>query len=240
MAAPFRAPHTRFNAAVTRARTIAYTELDLEEIKKIKNRFDVTVNDVVMALCSGVLRRFLLERDQLPDTSLVATVPVSVHDRSDRPGRNQLSALFTRLETQIADPVERLRAIARDNSVAKEHSSAMGPTLLLDWAQFAARMLFASALRLYTVTGLARLPIHNLVVSNVPGPQVPLFFLGCRVHAMYPLGPVFHGTGLNITAISLTGKLDIGIIACRELVPDVWRLADGFETALKELLDAAA
>jgi diacylglycerol O-acyltransferase / wax synthase len=240
MAVPFRAPRTLFNDAVTCARTIAFTELDLEEIKRVKNRFDVTVNDVVMALCSGVLRRFLLERDQLPDTSLVATVPVSVHDQSDRPGRNQLSALFTRLETQIADPAQRLRAIARDNSLAKEHSSAIGATLLLDWAQFAARMLFAAALRLYTASGLTRLPIHNVVVSNVPGPQVRLFFLGCRVHAMYPLGPVFHGTGLNITAMSLTGKLDIGIIACRELVPDVWCLADGFETALKELLETAA
>jgi WS/DGAT/MGAT family acyltransferase len=240
MAVPFRAPRTEFNDAITRARTIAYTELDLDDIKKVKNRFAVTVNDVVMALCSGVLRRFLLERGQLPDMSLVATVPVSVHDRSDRPGRNQLSALFARLETQIADPVERLLAIARVNSAAKEHSSAIGPTLLLDWAQFAARMLMTPFLRFYTGSGLARRPIHNVVISNVPGPQVPLYFLGCRVHAMYPLGPVFHGAGLNITAMSLTGKLDIGIIACRDLVPDVWRLADEFETALKELLDATA
>ncbi|HUM00336.1 MAG TPA: WS/DGAT domain-containing protein, partial [Mycobacterium sp.] len=240
MAVPFRAPRTLFNDAVTRGRTIAYTELDLEDIKTVKNRFNVTVNDVVMALCSGVLRRFLLDRNQLPDTSLVATVPVSVHGQSDRPGRNQLSALFTRLETQIVDPAERLRAIARVNSVAKEHSSAIGATLLLDWAQFAARTLFAPVLRLYAGTGLARLPIHNVVISNVPGPQVPLYFLGCRVHAMYPLGPVFHGSGLNITAMSLTGRLDIGIIACRDLVPGVWRLADEFETALKELLDAAA
>jgi WS/DGAT/MGAT family acyltransferase len=240
MAIPFRAPRTRFNDAITRARTVSYAELDLDDIKKVKDRFGVTVNDVVTALCSGVLRRFLLERDQLPEASLVATMPVSVHDQSDRPGRNQLSALFTRLETQIADPAERLRAVARDNSVAKEHNAAMGATLLLDWAQFAARMLLASGLRLYTVTGLARRPIHNVVVSNVPGPQVPLYFLGCRVLAMYPLGPVFHGTGLNITVISLTGKLHIGITACRGLVPDVWRLADGFETALKELLDATA
>lgn len=240
MAVPFRAPHTPFNDAVTCARTIAYTVLDLEDIKKVKNRFAVTVNDVVMALCSGVLRRFLLESGQLPDTSLVATVPVSVHDKSGRPGRNQLSALFTRLETQIADPAERLRAIARVNSVAKEHSSAIGATLLLDWAQFAARTLFAPALRFYTGTGLAQRPIHNVVISNVPGPQVPLYFLGCQVNAMYPLGPVFHGAGLNITAMSLTGKLDIGVIACRELAPDVWRLADEFETALKELLEATA
>jgi diacylglycerol O-acyltransferase / wax synthase len=237
MAVPFRAPRTRFNDAVTRGRTVAYAELDLDDVKRVKNRFAVTVNDVVVALCAGVLRRFLLERGQLPDTSLVATVPVSVHDKSDRPGRNQLSALFTRLETQITDPAQRLRAIARDNSAAKEHSSAMGATLLLDWAQFAARTLFAPAMRLYTGTGLARRPIHNVVISNVPGPQVPLYFLGCRVHAMYPLGPVFHGTGLNITVMSLTGKVGIGIIACRELVPEVWRLADGFENALKELLD---
>jgi len=240
MAVPFRAPRTPFNDAVTRRRTVAYTELDLEDIKKVKNRFNVTVNDVVMALCSSVLRRFLLDRGQLPDTSLVATVPVSVHDKSDRPGRNQLSALFTRLETQIADPAERLRAIERVNSVAKEHSSAIGAMLLLDWAQFGARALLAPALRLYTSTGLVRRPVHNVVISNVPGPQVPLYFLGCRVHAMYPLGPVVHGTGLNITAMSLTGKLGVGIIACWELVSDVWRLADEFETALKELLDATA
>jgi diacylglycerol O-acyltransferase / wax synthase len=240
MAVPFRAPRTPFNDAVTCRRAVAYTELDLEDIKKVKNRFNVTVNDVVMALCSSVLRRFLLDGSQLPDTSLVATVPVSVHDKSDRPGRNQLSALFTRLETQIADPAERLRAIERINSVAKEHSSAIGATLLLDWAQFGARALFAPAMRLYISTGLVRRPVHNVVISNVPGPQVPLYFLGCRVHAMYPLGPVFHGTGLNITAMSLTGKLDMGIIACRELVSDVWRVADEFETALKELLDATA
>jgi diacylglycerol O-acyltransferase len=239
MAPPFRAPRTPFNDAITRSRNIAYASLNLDDIKQVKNRFNVTVNDVVMALCSGALRRFLLDRDQLPDTSLVATVPVSVHDKCDRPGNNQVSALFTRLQTQIADPVERLRAIAQDNLAAKEHSSAIGATLLLDWAQFAARALFAPAMWLYTRTGLARLPIHNLVISNVPGPQVPLYFLGCRLDAIYPLGPVFHGTGLNITVMSLTGNLDVGIVACRELVPDVWPLVDEFETELKGLVAAA-
>ena len=238
MAAPFRAPRTPFNDAITRRRSIAYAELDLDDIKKVKNGFNVTVNDVVMALCAGVLRRFLLDRDQLPDTSLVATVPVSVHDKSDRPGRNQLSALFIRLQTQIADPAQRLRAIAHATAMAKEHSAAIGATLLLDWAQFAARALLASAVRLYASSGLTRRPIHNLVISNVPGPQIPLYFLGCRVNAMYPLGPIVYGSGLNITVMSLTGKLHVGITSCRELVPDVWELADDFDVALQELLAA--
>jgi WS/DGAT/MGAT family acyltransferase len=238
MAAPFQAPRTPFNHAITRRRIVAYAELDLDDIKKVKNRFNVTINDVVMALCAGVLRRFLLDRGQLPEISLVATVPVSVHDKSDRPGRNQLSALFTRLQTQIANPAERLRAIAHATAVAKEHSAAIGATLLLDWAQFATRTLLASVVRLYASTGLTRRPIHNVVISNVPGPQIPLYFLGCEVNAMYPLGPVFHGTGLNITVMSLTGRLDVGITSCWELLPDVWELADEFEVALQELLAA--
>ena len=238
MALPFAAPRTRFNDAVTRRRSIAYAELDLADIKTVKNRFGVTINDVVMALCSGVLRRYLLARGELPATSLVATVPVSVRETSGRPGRNQLSVLFTRLQTHIADPAERLRAIALRNAAAKDHSSAIGATLLLDWAPFAARTLVAPVVQLYARSGLVRRPVHNVVISNVPGPQIPLHFMGCRLAAMYPFGPVFHGTGLNITVMSLTGKLDIGIIACKELLPDLWQLADDFEAALKELLDA--
>jgi len=240
MAAPFRAPRTPFNNSITRRRNIAYAGLDLDDIRTIKNRFNVTVNDVVMALCAGVLRKFLLDRGQLPDTSLVATVPVSVHQKSDRPGRNQLTTLFSRLQTQIADPAGRLRAIAQANEVAKEHSAAIGATLLLDWAQFAVWALLAPAVRLCASTVLTRRPVHNLVISNVPGPQVPLYFLGCQVDAMYPLGPIFHGTGLNVTVMSLTGKLHVGINSCWELVPDVWDLADEFEVALQELLTAAA
>jgi diacylglycerol O-acyltransferase / wax synthase len=237
MARPFAAPPTAFNASVTGHRNIALAQLDLEDIKKIKNRFDVKLNDVVMALCAGVLRRFLLDRDELPATTLVAMVPVSVREKSDRPGRNQVSGMFLRLETQIADPAERLRAVARANSVAKEHSSAIGPTLLQDWSQFAAPVL-GVAMRLYAHTRFTESPVYNLVVSNVPGPQARLFFLGSEVKAMYPLGPIFHGSGLNITVMSLTGKLDVGVISCPELLPDLWDLADDFGVALQELLSA--
>jgi WS/DGAT/MGAT family acyltransferase len=237
MAPPFAAPRTAFNASVTSHRNISYAQLDLEDIKKVKDHFDVKVNDVVLALVSGVLRQFLLDRGELPDSSLVAMVPVSVHGKSDRPGRNQVSGMFASLQTHIADPVERIKAIADANSVGKQHSSAISATLLQDWSQFAAPAVFGMAMRAYARTSLTKSrPVHNLVVSNVPGPQVPLYFLGSEVRAMYPLGPIFHGSGLNITVMSLTGKLDVGIISCPELLPDLWELADDFAVGMEELL----
>jgi WS/DGAT/MGAT family acyltransferase len=240
MARPFAAPRTVFNAGITNHRNIAYAQLDLDDIKKVKAHFGVKVNDVVMALVSGVLRQFLFDRGELPDSSLVAMVPVSVHGKSDRPGRNQVSGMFSRLETHIADPAARLQAIAKSNSVAKEHSSAIEATLLQDWSQFAAPAVFGAAMRLFASTRLtSSRPVLNLVVSNVPGPQVPLYFLGCEVTAMYPLGPIFHGSGLNITVMSLNGKLDVGLISCPELLGDLWELADDFAVGMEELLVAA-
>ncbi|MEO6795091.1 MAG: wax ester/triacylglycerol synthase family O-acyltransferase [Mycobacterium sp.] len=239
MAAPFAAPQTAFNANVSKRRNIAYVQLDLDDIKTVKEHFGVKVNDVVMALVAGVLRQFLIDRGELPESSLVAMVPVSVHGKSDRPGRNQVSGMFSRLETQIADPAERLKAISEANSVAKEHSSAIGATLLQDWSQFAAPAVFGAAMRLYARTRLtSSRPVHNLVISNVPGPQVPLYYLGCEITAMYPLGPLFHGSGLNVTVMSLNGRLNIGLISCPELLPDLWELADDFDLGVKELLDA--
>jgi WS/DGAT/MGAT family acyltransferase len=237
MAAPFAAPATRFNTSVTADRNVALAQLNLDDVKRVKDRFDVTINDVVMALCASTLRWFLSDHDELPERSLVAMVPVSVHDRSDRPGHNQLSGMFCRLETHIADPADRLRAIARSDAAAKNHSSAISPTLLQDWAQLAARAVFGGVLRLVADSPLIGNPVHNLIVSNVPGPQATLYFLGCEVDAMYPLGPLFHGCGLNITVMSLDGKLNVGVISCPDLVPDLWRLADDFDVALEELLE---
>jgi diacylglycerol O-acyltransferase len=236
MAPPFAAPPTAFNAALTARRNIAVAELELHDIKTVKNRFGVKVNDVVMALCAGVLRRFLQRRGELPDGSLVAMVPVSVHETSDRPGRNQLSSMFCRLHTDIGDPAERLTAIAEANSVAKDHVSVLGATLVQDWTQFAARTLFGAAMRLYAHSPLPRTPVFNLLISNVPGPQTALYLLGSAVKAVYPLGPIFHGSGLNITVMSLNGKLDIGITSCPDLLPNPWALADEFAVELDTLL----
>jgi diacylglycerol O-acyltransferase / wax synthase len=237
MAAPFAAPATRFNTSVTAERNVALAQLNLDDVKKVKDRFGVTINDVVMALCASTLRWFLSDHGELPEKPLVAMVPVSVHDRSDRPGHNQLSGMFCSLETHIGDPAERLRAIARADVAAKNHSSAISPTLLQDWAQLAARAVFGGVFRLVADSPLIGNPVHNLIVSNVPGPQTTLYFLGCEVDAMYPLGPLFHGCGLNITVMSLDGKLNVGVISCPDLVPDLWRLADDFDVALEELLE---
>ena len=226
MASPFTAPQTPFNASISGRRTVAFAQLDLDDVKRVKNHFEVKVNDVVMALVAGALRKYLSDHDELPESSLVAMVPVSVHGRSDRPGRNKVSGMFTSLQTDVDDPAERLEAIAA--------------ALLQDWSQFAAPAVFGVAMRVYASTRLTESrPVHNVVVSNVPGPQQPLYFLGAEVNAMYPLGPIFHGSGLNITVMSLNGKLDVGLISTPELLPDLWDLADDFVAGMKELLAAA-
>ncbi len=190
MPAPFTAPRTPFNSTITGHRNVGFAELNLDDVKLVKNVFGVTVNDVVMAVCSGALRRYLERRGELPDSPLIGMIPVSVHGRSDRPGRNQVSAMFADLHTHIADPAERLRALAEANAVSKEHNADLGANLLQDWSQFLGAAVFAPAMRAYAGLRLAdRHPvIHNLVISNVPGPPVPLYFLGARMTAMYPSG----------------------------------------------------
>lgn len=236
MAAPFSAPSTPFNKTLTSERNLAMAQLPLEDVKKVKDQSDVKVNDVVMALCAGALRGYLEGRDELPGKPLIAFVPSSVHDLSDRPGRNQLSGMFCNLHTDIEDPLERLRAIGESNVRSKEHSSSMGPTMLLDLAQSLSRNMFGWALGLLSRTSLGTTAITNVVISNVAGPPVTLYSAGAEVTGLYPLGPVFPGAGLNITVMSLDGKLNIGLISCPQLVDDLWELADRFEFELKELL----
>ena len=241
MPAPFTAPRTSFNGTITGHRSIAFARLDLDEVKQIKNAFGCTVNDVVLAMCSGALRRYLDDNGELPDDSLVAMVPVSVHGKTKRGGTNKVSGMFASLSSDIADPVERLRAIAEANRVAKDHHQTLSASLLQDWAQFAAPNTFGLAVRLYSKLRLADMHpvVHNLVISNVPGPQMPIYFLGARIVGFYPFGPVFHGAGLNVTVLSNDGHVDVGLIAARELAPNLWSLADDLQVALDELLKAA-
>ncbi len=241
MATPFTAPRTSFNAAVTPHRRVAFSTTSLEEVKQIKKAFGTTVNDVVLAICSSALRRYFAGRNELPDRSLIATCPVSVRGEEEKIGSNQVSALFTKLYTDIEDPVERLMAIHEINKGAKEEHNAIGADTLQNWAEFAAPTTFSVAARMYTGLRLAeRHPvIHNLVISNVPGPPFPLYFAGAKLVGLNPLGPIMDGAGLNITVLSYVDNINWGFIACRELMPDLWDLADAIPDAQAELLKAA-
>jgi WS/DGAT/MGAT family acyltransferase len=242
VAAPFTAPRTSFNAAITPHRTIAFVEVKLSEVKTVKDAFGVKVNDVVTAVVSGALRRYLHGRDELPDKSLIAAVPVSVHDQAvGHEGMTKISVMFSSLMTEVDDPVERLRQIARANDRAKELHKMVGADTLMQWAEHAAPNTFSLAARLYSSLRLSeRHPVlHNLIISNVPGPPVPLYMAGARLAGLYPLGPIMDGAGLNVTVLSNEDRIGFGFIACRELVPQLWVLADAVPEALAELVALA-
>jgi diacylglycerol O-acyltransferase len=242
MAAPLTAPRTSFNGTITGHRTIAIEDISLDKIKEIKRAVDgATVNDVVITLCGGALRRYLDERGELPTSSLVASVPVSVRDSSKKStGSNKVSTIFSRLGTDIADPLERLAQVSEGNTNAKAHHKTIPADTLQDWAEFAAPRTFGLAVRMVSTLKLADSGpvIHNLVISNVPGPPVPLFFMGAKIEGLYPLGPIFHGAGLNITVMSSESKMHVGVIGCRELVPEPWKLTAKFPEELDALCAA--
>ncbi len=236
-ALPFTAPRVKWSGAITPHRSVAFGKAALDDMRHIKSVFGTTVNDVVLAACTQTLRQYLIAHDDLPDIPLVCSVPVSVHGKTEHEGTNQVSTMFVRLPVQIDDPVEQLKTINAETREAKEMQNAIGADLLQDFAQFIPPTLFNRAMRLYSNLNLAdrHRPVHNLIVSNVPGPPIPLYTAGAQVVGVYPFGPLLEGAGLNLTVLSNMGHVDFGVIACRELVPDVWSIADGFAEAVLDL-----
>ncbi|MCB1031568.1 MAG: wax ester/triacylglycerol synthase family O-acyltransferase [Acidimicrobiales bacterium] len=242
-AAPLTAPRTSWNGPLSSMRDVGFARVPLADIKSLKTAFGCTVNDVVLALCAGTLRQYMLGRgDEVPDSPLIATCPVSVRVVDDKEVGNKVSAMFTTLDTQLEDPLERVRAIQSCTAGAKEEHNAVGAAMLQNWAEYAAPNTFNLAFRLYSSWGLAgsHPPIHNAIISNVPGPDFPLYYAGCEMVAAYPMGPVMEGVGLNITVMSYRGSVDFGFMVDRELVRDVWDMADHVKAALEELQEAAA
>jgi WS/DGAT/MGAT family acyltransferase len=241
-ALPLSAPRTSFNGSLTRRRSVAYAAIGLDDVKRLKTARGTTVNDVVLAVCTGALRRFLLEGDELPDKPLVAVVPVSVRPNNpDVHGSNKVSSMFVQLPSQLDDPLDRLEFIHQGTKGAKEEHNALGADTLLNWAEHATPNVFANAARLYSRMKLAdrHRPIANLVVSNVPGPDFPLYLGGAELQTGFPLGPVMDGMGVNITIMSYRGVMYWGIMACPETIPKVWNLAADIPVALDELLEAS-
>ena len=240
--APFAAPRTPINGAITARRKFAFTQIPLDDVKMIKNALGGTVNDVVLALCSGALRGYLADRDELPSESLVAMVPISVRTEDLKGAMgNQVSQMLVSLATSEEDPVERLHTISQGTEGAKEQEKAIGAETLMNWAEFAAPAVAARAARLYSNMKLAdrHRPLFNVTISNVPGPNFPLYSAGARMVAMYPMGPIADGGGLNITVMSYMGTMFFGLVACADTVPDVWDIATGLESSLDELRKAA-
>lgn len=240
-ALPFTAPKTKFTGALTPHRSVAFAQTDFEDLRVVKTVFGVKINDVVLAACTLALRRYLIAHDDLPDKPLVSMEPVSVHGQDGQEGTNQVSSMAVRLPVQLEDPVDQLLEIREDTLASKEMHNAIGADVLRDLTQFAPPVLFNRAMRLYSSMGLAshHRPVQNLVISNVPGPPIPLYCAGARVVAVYPFGPLIEGAGINITVLSNMGNMDFGVIGCTETAPDLWSLADGFGQAVKDLRAAA-
>ena len=237
----FAAPPTSFNHALTPHRSFAFTSLSLSDIKDVKNALNVSVNDVVLGLCAGALRQYLEANGELPEEALVAMVPVSVRTEEQQGTLgNQVSSMLCTLATDIDDPAKRVQAIHDGTQSAKGQLNAIGADTLTDWAEFAAPALAGRAARLYSRTRMAdrHRPLFNVTISNIPGPPFPLYSNGARMVAHYPMGPIFDGGGLNITLMSYLDQVDFGLVACADLIPDVWSIADGLGAALEELKKA--
>lgn len=237
-----RAPTTPFNGPITAHRRVAFCSVELADAKTVKNAFGVSVNDVVMAMCAGALRRWLIEHDALPSSPLVAMIPVSVRDESSKGALgNKVSAMLAALPTHLESATERIAVVHEATRLAKAQQAAMPEGLLENITQFAPPALAARATRVVFATGvMRRLPPFNLVVSNVPGPNVPVYLGGARLVEYYPVSVVTDGQGLNITLIGYLGRLHFGLLACRELVPDLDLLAGYLVEELAHLLAAAA
>ncbi|MEQ1438830.1 wax ester/triacylglycerol synthase family O-acyltransferase [Fontimonas sp. SYSU GA230001] len=231
-ALPFDGPRSVLNAKVSAQRRFATQHYDLERVRKIAAAAEVTVNDIFLGICATALRRYLLEINALPDRSLTAGVPVSVRPADDQNAGNAISFIIANLNTTVADPLERLRAIHHSTAMAKEHLQAL-PKAGID----SYTMIFMAPFILQLLAGLGgRLrPMFNVTISNVPGPKNSLYFNGARMEQIYPVSLLSHGQALNITSVSYDGQFNIGFTGCRDALPSMQRLAVYTGEALDEL-----
>ena len=237
-----RAPATPFNRPITPHRRIAFRSVRLDDVKTVKRAFGVSVNDVVMAMSAGALRQWLIDHDALPPGPLNAMIPVSVRDENSQGTLgNKVSAMLATVPTQIDDPVGRLTVTHEATKLAKSQQAVIPQGLVDNISDFAPPALVARAARVVFATGvLHRLPPFNLCISNVPGPNIPVYLAGARLLAQYPVSVVTDGQGLNITVVGYLGQLHFGLVSCRELVPDIDVLAGYLVDELDLLLKAAA
>jgi diacylglycerol O-acyltransferase / wax synthase len=240
---PLTAPRTSFNARISPHRRFAFGPLPLEAVKAVKNAHGCTVNDVVVSICASAVRRWLIEHDELPAEPLVAQIPISVRT-GEQAGTygNRIMLMAAPLFTNEPDPIRRLYMTHEAMLEVKERHRALPAELLQDANHFIPPAVFHRAAQLTFRLSSSRpgRPTWNLVVSNVPGPQFPLYMAGARLVANYPVSVITDGMGLNITVMSYNGDLDFGIVGDRDQIPDLWCMIDWLREGLDELLPRQA
>jgi WS/DGAT/MGAT family acyltransferase len=238
---PSSVPRTRFNAVVSQNRVFDGLTFALGDIKQIKNAAGGTVNDVVLAICAGALRRYLQARDELPEESLVSLCPINVRAPDARgEGGNQVVAMSVPLHTHIEDPGERLHAIRQSTARAKELTNAVGAKAMMEMADFIPAQLTALGARVAAEQGLANFasPTVNTVITNVPGSPVPFYSNGAKFVRGWGLGPCVDGNGLFHTVGSYCQELYIGVTCCRVMMPDPAFYSECLQTSFSELVQA--
>jgi len=232
LVAPLQAPRSVINQKISRNRRFATQQYSVERLRRVAKAHGGTLNDVVLALSAAGLRRLLSEQGALPDKPMTAMIPVNVRPKDDPGGGNAVGAVLASLATDVADPVLRLEAIIASTRRAKEQLQGMSKSAILQYSGLLMTPTLLS--QLPGAVGRVR-PAFNVVISNVPGSDVPLYFRGWRAEALYPLSIPFHGQGLNITVNSYSGMLDFGFIGCRDALPHLQRLAVYGAEALEDL-----
>jgi WS/DGAT/MGAT family acyltransferase len=233
------APRTVFNCQVGPDRSFAELSLPIADFKRVAKGFGASLNDVVLAVCGGALRELLMSVDELPRKPLVAAMPVSLRADGNTESNNQVSMVQCTLATDLADPVERLRAIQASTAQIKQRVAAFKDLIPTDYPGLAAPLWAAGLSRLWARGRIAEKlpPLANVAISNVPGPPVPLYLAGAKLRHYYPLSIVTHGLAFNITVQSYAGSLEFGLIGCKDVVarPDI--VARALARALNELLE---
>jgi WS/DGAT/MGAT family acyltransferase len=216
-------PRTRFNTKVSPYRVFDAASFSLDDIKKIKNSVDsATVNDVAITIVGGALRKYLQAHKELPEESLAALAPINIRSAADKTGGNIVSGMIVQVRSDIEDPLERLKAVHENTARAKELTSAIGAKAMTDYSQFVPSLLTAQAARLISRSGLVNKinPMNNCTITNVPGPNVPLYSTGAKMIANFGSAPITDGMGLLHVISSYCGQFTVSFTSCRVMMPD--------------------
>src|SRR5204863_6975358 len=242
--APTTAPRTRFSGMVTAHRVVEGRSFDLGEVRRIKSAVPgATVNDAVLAIVAGALRRYLPSKGELPADPLIVMAPISIRTEEEKGAMgNRVSAMMLPIPTNEADPVERLRTAHATTQETKGMASAVPAKTLTDFNQFIPWALAGLAARTAANFRLAETtaPAVNTVVTNVPGPQVPLYMAGAKLLKQFGMGPVSDGMGIIHPVFSYNGEIAVSVTACREMMPDPAFYAECLQSSFDELAAATA